>query len=207
MVQAQSRPLTFDEFLELYPENGGCYELIEGEVFELRPIGKHEQISGFLSGKMFVQIENQGLPYFIPKTCVVKPDRPGAGYIPDVIVLHQEQITEDPLWEKASTITKGTSAVLVVEVVRTNWRDDYGLKLSDYEAMGISEYWIVDYKALGAERTIGFPKQPTLTICNLANGEYKLRHYRNDERLESAVFPELQLTANDVFIGGRNQNG
>jgi len=206
MVQAQSRPLTFEEFLALYPENGGRYELIEGEVIELRPIGKHEQLSGFLSGKMFVQIENQMLPYFVPKTCVVKPDRPGAGYIPDVIILHQEQIADDPLWEKASTITKGTSAVLVVEVVSTNWRDDYGLKLSDYEAMGIPEYWIVDYKALGAERHIGFPKQPTLTICQLVDGEYRLKQYRNDDLLESALFPELQLTANVVFKAGNHQS-
>ncbi|WP_445305077.1 Uma2 family endonuclease [Microcoleus sp. Pol12B4] len=33
----------------------------------------------------------------------------------------------------------GSSARLIVEVVSTNWRDDYGYKLVDYEALGISE--------------------------------------------------------------------
>ena len=30
----------------------------------------------------------------------------------------------------------------VVEVVSTNWRDDYHNKFGDYEEMGIPEYWI-----------------------------------------------------------------
>jgi len=33
-------------------------------------------------------------------------------------------------------------------------------KLADYEALGIVEYWIVDYLALGASRYTGKPKQP-----------------------------------------------
>ncbi len=38
---------------------------------------------------------------------------------------------------------------LIVEVVSNNWRNDYLLKAADYEEMGIPEYWIVDYAALG----------------------------------------------------------
>ena len=37
----------------------------------------------------------------------------------------------------------GKSIPLVIEVVSTNWRDDYGHKLVEYEAMGMEEYWIV----------------------------------------------------------------
>jgi len=46
--------------------------------------------------------------------------------------------------------------------VSTNWRDDYYNKLRDYvriasrrEEMGIEEYWIIDYAALGARKFIG----------------------------------------------------
>jgi hypothetical protein len=28
--------------------------------------------------------------------------------------------------------------------VSTNWRDDYLMKLGEYEKLGIAEYWIVD---------------------------------------------------------------
>jgi Uma2 family endonuclease len=38
---------------------------------------------------------------------------------------------------------------LGVEVVSTNWRDDYRIKLNEYETLGIPEDWIVDYAGLG----------------------------------------------------------
>jgi Uma2 family endonuclease len=62
---------------------------------------------------------------------------------------------------KASTLSVAASRPLVIEVVSTNWRDDYHLKYADYEEMGIFEYWIIDYAALGGRNFIGNPKQPT----------------------------------------------
>lgn len=62
----------------------------------------------------------------------------------------------------------------MIEVVSTNWRDDYYEKYSDYEALGIAEYWIVDYAALGSRNFIGDPKQPTISICSLVAGEYQV---------------------------------
>ena len=47
MVHAVGKALSFEEFLEQYPNNGGCYELIEGEVVEVRPTGTHEDIGGY----------------------------------------------------------------------------------------------------------------------------------------------------------------
>ena len=56
----------------------------------------------------------------------------------------------EPLWKKESTVTQPESVPLVIEVVSTNWRDDYHKKYADYEEMRIPEYWIADYVALGA---------------------------------------------------------
>jgi Uma2 family endonuclease len=36
-----------------------------------------------------------------------------------------------------------------VEVVSTNWQNDYARKSEDYALLGITEYWIVDYLGLG----------------------------------------------------------
>jgi len=90
----------------------------------------------------------------------------------------------------------------VVEVVSTNWRDDYGLKLADYEAMGIEEYWIVDFRALGAARVIGQPKQPTITLCILGADGYQLERFTGNDRLASPTFAGLSLTAQDIFRAG-----
>ncbi|MGB0563306.1 MAG: Uma2 family endonuclease [Spirulinaceae cyanobacterium] len=204
MVQAVTQTLTFDEFIATYPERGDRYELIEGEVVPVRPRGQHELIAGFLSLQFGLQIQQQQRDWVIPTTCVVKPDRPAAGYVPDITVLDWAALETEPLWERASTVMAGQSIRLVVEVVSTNWRDDYTLKLGDYEAMGIPEYWLVDYKALGAQRYIGSPKVPTLTVCSLVQGEYQVALFQGEARVESGVFPELELTAEQVFRAGRS---
>jgi Uma2 family endonuclease len=201
MIQALQHPLSFEAFLEQYPEDGGRYELVDGEVVEISPIGRHEDISGFISLQLGMEIYRLGLPYSIPKTCLVKSPRPSTGHIPDVIVLDKQAIADDPLWQKSSTITLGQSARLVVEVVSTNWRDDYLKKLDDYETLGIPDYWIVDYLAIGAVRYIGEPKQPTLSVYQLVDGEYRLQQFRGAEQIISSIFPELKLTAEQVFQG------
>jgi Uma2 family endonuclease len=65
--------------------------------------------------------------------------------------------------------------------------------------MGIAEYWIVDYAALGGRNFIGNPKQPTISVCNLVDGEYQVSKFQNSDRLISQTFPELNLTAIQIF--------
>ena len=104
-------------------------------------------------------------------------------------------------FDEASTIENGVSVKLVIEVVSTNWQD-YETKLTDYEALGIPEYWIIDDAGLGGVRYMGAPKQLTLTICTLVDGEYETSPFRWDEALTSGrsetivspMFPGLKLT-------------
>lgn len=197
--QTDQEKLTFEQFLEQYPEDGGCYELIEGEIVEMRPIGKHEQVAAFICRKLNVEIDRHDLPYFIPKTCLIKPMFPNSGYIPDVIVLDNQTIVNDPLWEQYSTVSLGKSIKLVVEVVSTNWQNDYLKKLADYEMLGIGEYWIVDYQGLGGTRYIGSPKVPTISIYSLIDNEYDIKQFKHQDRLISPAFPELNLTVEQIF--------
>ena len=111
-------------------------------------------------------------------------------------------MTEEPLWEKFSTITKGSSLPLVIEVVSTNWRTDYGHKLADYETLGIAEYWIVDYLGLGGKRYIGDPKQPTISVYSLVEDEYQVSQFRGNEVIESPTLKDLNLTVEQVFNAG-----
>jgi Uma2 family endonuclease len=199
MARVLPKPLTFEEFLQWYPEDGGRYELIEGEMVEMRPVGQHELIASFIDAELTLEIRRQQLPYFSSRNTLVKPHRPGSADLPDVIVLDREALGADPYWEQFSTISVGSSARLVVEVVSTNWQDDYLRKLADYEMLGIPEYWIVDYLGLGATRYIGKPKQPTISVYQLAEGEYQVNQFRGAAPILSPTFPDLALTAAQVF--------
>jgi Uma2 family endonuclease len=85
----------------------------------------------------------------IPKQALINvPDRESA-YSPDVLVINQKNLSSEPLWKKSLTVTQAASVPLVIEVVSTNWQDDYAPKLVDYEILGIPEYWIIDCLGLG----------------------------------------------------------
>ena len=193
-------PMSFDEFIDWYPENSEHrYELKRGVVIEVpKPRGQHSRLAGDLAFELGVTIRQARQPYFIPKECVIKIAN-DTGYEPDIIVLDETEIADELRWERESIITLAKSIKLVVEVVSMNWRDDYLAKLGDYEAWGIQEYWIVDYLGLGGRRHIGSPKQPTFTICSLVDGEYDLQQFRGCDRLLSPTFPELQLTIDQIF--------
>lgn len=57
----------------------------------------------------------------------------------------------------------------------------------------------MDYLGVGERRFIGNPKQPTISICQLVDGEYDVQLFRGGDVLRSAIFPELEMTANQVF--------
>ena len=139
MIQIIPELVTFDEFIDWYPENSEHhYELPNGEIVEMpKATGKHSKVAGFTALKVGIEIERLNLPYFIPKEWVIKPMREESGYEPDIIVLNEQTIGNEPRWEKSSIITMGSSVPLIVEVTSTNWGDDYALKLEAYESMGI----------------------------------------------------------------------
>jgi Uma2 family endonuclease len=201
MTQTLNKQVTFDEFIEWYPEKSGIkYELHNGVIIEMpKATGKHSKVAGFISGELFLEIRRCKFPYFIPKECVVKAALE-AGYEPDTIVLDERKVANnESRWEKESIITQGTSVRLIVEVISTNWSDDYALKLEDYELLGIQEYWIVDYLGLGGRKFIGNPKQPTISVYTLIEGEYQVKQFRGSDRVVSPTFPELNLTAQQIF--------
>jgi Uma2 family endonuclease len=200
MIQSLQRSMTFEEFLDWYPEDGNCYELMDGEVISVRPRGDHEEVISVLTRKLDRELERLDLPWFIPKTCCVKPTGNLDGYVPDLIVLDRAQLALEPLWKRASTITQGASARLVVEVASPNWQDDYAKKLEDYELLGIPEYWIVDYRALGGRRYIGSPKQPMVSVYELVDGIYQVRQFKEGDAIASTTFSNLRLTASEILI-------
>lgn len=203
MIQALQKSISFEKFIDSYPQGAESrYELRRGVIIEMpKPRGKHSRIAGFINGLLFAEIMRLGLPLFVPRECIVRATDDSA-YEPDCAVLDSQAVKQEPDWERRSVIRQGNSIPLVVEVVSTNWRDDYYLKLGDYEALGIQEYWVVDYAALGGRKFIGNPKEPTISIYEWVDGEYQLSQFRGDQSIVSKVFPELTITPSQIFAAG-----
>ncbi|MGJ5673738.1 MAG: Uma2 family endonuclease [Nostochopsis sp.] len=191
---------TVDEFIEWYPDSPNKYELHRGIIAEMPPPnGKHEGMIGFLAAQITFQFMQMGLPYRIPKTAFVKIPETETLYSPDILIQNYDNVVNEPLWEKQPILCSPLSVPLAVEIVSTNWQDDYYAKFGDYEKMGIPEYWIVDYAGLGGRKFIGNPKQRTIFVCELIDGEYQMTPFRGNDRIVSPTFPQLNLTAQQVF--------
>lgn len=202
MIQSLPIPMTVNQFLDWYPADWTQfrYELHKGFIKQMPPpTGDHELVIAFLIKQILLECARLVLPYDIPKMGFVESSEGGFAMLPDVLLLNRPNLINEPLWRNKSTLSLASSIPLVIEVVSTNWRDDYFTKLGQYEAIGIPEYWIVDYAALGGRKFIGNPKQPIISIYSLIEGEYQVQQFRNGDHIESQIFPDLNLTAEQIF--------
>ncbi|MGD1871643.1 MAG: Uma2 family endonuclease [Mastigocoleus sp.] len=199
MIQPLFNTISFEEFCQWLPSDK-FYELHDGAIIEMnQPLGTHEKLVGYLIGEIVYQYKLNNLPYFIPNKALVKPCDRNSAFLPDILLINNDNLINEPLWEKYSTITTPDSAPLIIEVVNTNWRDDYYLKRGIYEEMRIKEYWICDYKPFGASKFTGSPKQATFIIHQLKEDGYEEFSYQNDQKIKSQLFPNLDLTVNQAI--------
>lgn len=203
MYPTVAEPLTFEAFLTWDDGTGRSFELRDGFPMPLsEPNAKHEDVVQRLCAYLDRHCSETNAPYVPRQSKQIRlGNNPTTGREEsrkaDIVVFDQ------PEWERmrnrSSSAAAYTPPPLVIEIVSTNWADDYDTKLLEYEAIGISEYWIVDYAALGGIRYIGKPKQPTITVNRLIDGEYQPELFRGDERIRSMILPQLELTAMQVF--------
>lgn len=194
-----SQLLTFGAFLEKYGDDPR-YELANGELVDMEPIGPHEAVAGKAASKINVAIETDNLPFVVPKSCLLRPVADEAtARRPDVIVLDERALRQEPYWEQEPVVVYGSSVKLVVEVVSTNWENDYARKVDEYALMGIEEYWIIDFRGLGGIRYIGDPKQPTLVVNRLTGRLYEQELFRLGEGVRSPLFTNLSFRLDDLM--------
>jgi Uma2 family endonuclease len=199
MTYTAQQLLTFETFLAQYGDNPR-YELADGELIDRSPTGPHETVSGKLATQIGIAIAAEKLPWFIPRTCLIRPFADAVtARRPDIVVLDETALANEPLWEREPAITLGRSLKLVVEVVSTNWETDYARKVEEYAFLEIPEYWIVDYRGLGGVAFIGKPKQPTVTVCQLIGEDYTQPQFRLGQPIISSLLKGLQLRLDDIL--------
>ncbi|MEZ2226309.1 MAG: Uma2 family endonuclease [Microcoleus sp.] len=191
--------LSFEQFIKQLPDEEGRYEFVNGEIVKILPIRLHEDVADFLIKQFDREVDRVPLNYRVSGRFMLRtltPNGKEQGRHPDVTVVDKTIWKSQPFAYSALT----EPPQLVVEVVSTNWEDDYIDKLDEYQRLGIAEYWIVDYLALGSRNYLGNPKEPTVFVYLLdENGVYQMSAYRGSDRIISRTFPELALTAEQVL--------
>ena len=198
-----TQPLTFEEFLAWDDSSGRDFELIDGIPVPLsEPDANHEDLIQRLCAYLETHCQANDLPYVCRQSKQVRlktasGDREKSRKA-NIVIFAQDE------WQRLKMSSRSAAAYVpppgVIEVVSNNWKDDYLTKLAEYEDLGVFEYFIIDYAAFGGIRFIGSPKQPTITLYQLENGEYLPgKAFRGSDRIESALFPNLALTAEQIF--------
>jgi Uma2 family endonuclease len=191
--------LSFDQFLDQYPDGQGKYELVNGELLEMRAIRSHDDIADFIIRSFDREIERLNLEYRATGRLVLETrtsDGQQQGRHPDVSVVNCKTWQSNRLAYAALD----QPIQLAVEVVSTNWEDDYIDKLDEYQRLGITEYWIVDDLAIGSRNYLGNPKIPTVFVYKLnQQGSYESTAFQADQPIVSPTFPELTLTMNQLL--------
>ncbi|WP_293330609.1 Uma2 family endonuclease [Microcoleus sp. CAWBG58] len=202
MIAIAQKNLSFEEFLNWDDESGRSFELVNGVAMPLsEPTAKHEDVVDGLCRLLVDHCQSLNLPYIPRQSKQVRlnaiPGESESSRQADIVVFAKEE------WVRMRQSSASAAAYippsLVIEVVSTNWRDDYRIKLNEYETLGILEYWIVDYAGLGGVQYIGSPKQSTVTINRLIDGEYQALRYQGEATLVSPMFPQLVLTIAQII--------
>jgi Uma2 family endonuclease len=198
-ISSPKQALNFWQFIEGLPDEEGRYELVNGEIMRILATRQHENVADFITDLFKLEVNRLSLNYRVSGRIVVRTltqDGKEQGRHPDVSVVDKTQWDSQPQAYSAML----DPLQLVVEVVSTNWEDDYIDKLDEYQRLGIPEYWVVDYLALGSRNYLGNPKVPTIFVYSLdENGTYQVKSYRGEERVVSRTFPELAIAAEQIL--------
>ncbi|MGH1392643.1 MAG: Uma2 family endonuclease [Trichormus sp.] len=190
--------LTFEQFLDQCPEEG-FYELVDGEIVEVRSTRNHDDVADFTADSFKDEIKRLNLNFVVKNTAVFKTINSKGieqGRKPDVSVIDRD------VWRsnRSAYAALEQPIQLAVEVTSTNWEDDYIDKLDEYQRLGIPEYWIVDYLAIGDRKYLGQPKEPTVFVFLLnADREYERTAFKGFDLIISRTFPELKLRAAQIL--------
>lgn len=154
------------------------YELLEGEIYAMPPIGPEHSGTVEVSARVFFRLEKPGQFH----TRIQNPLRLGDSEpIPDLAV-----VPGDP---KDYLQNHPTSALLIIEVSKTTLEFDREKKLPLYARAGVPECWILNLQ----ERMLEVYREPSGT-------RYKaVRYYTPDETIRPLFASELEIPVASFF--------
>jgi Uma2 family endonuclease len=169
--QQTGQLLDADEFLTSAPE--GKLEFVRGKVIDMSPVNRrHHRLSMWLAAAFQVLAESINAEVF-HESFLIRGVDSQVLRCPDIMVVLAENLG------RIQPTTLEGPADLIVEIVSPDSVGrDRGDKFVEYEALGVSEYWIID------------PERQVAEFYQLESGRYKL--IRCDAgRYRSLVLPQV----------------
>ncbi|XHX76419.1 MAG: Uma2 family endonuclease [Stenomitos frigidus ULC029] len=185
MVQSPTKPITFEDYLTYDDGTDNRYQLFDGAlVLMTPPAGEHGAIAGVLLIQFHLEIHRLGLDWWVRQGQTGVRTTESRSRLPDVCVITNEQA--QTIRYQAAILT--TAPLLAIEIVSPeSVTRDYRFKRSEYAALGMAEYWIVD------------PLEARISVLLLNDGFYDVTAFKDSDRLLSRTFPELALTVEQVL--------
>ncbi len=186
--------ITFEEYLTDSDGTDTRYELVNGELVAMSiGAGQNGEIIDFLDRQIDAQIQHTRRDWIVRPTAIgVRSPRAGkwdTSRIPDLTIIPIQQWRELKNCEAVIELNE-PSPILVIEVVSESTKTtDYRAKRVEYNVLNIPEYWVVD------------PLTTKVTIFTLIEELYEGTEFAGNEQIVSDVFPELDLTTEQI-IGG-----
>ncbi|MDS4039990.1 MAG: Uma2 family endonuclease [Candidatus Competibacter sp.] len=180
------RLLNFEDYLTYDDNTDNRYELVDGALVAMTPpLISHLDIAKFIERCFDQEIQRLNLPW-----CCYREAGLRVGIrksrIMDVCVIEKEYV--DVLRASGSVAVFENPPKLIVEIVSPeSIRRDYRYKRSEYAAVEVPEYWIVD------------PLEQKATVLSLEDGLYEDREFTGSQKIISRIFPELELTAETIL--------
>ena len=175
---------SFEEYLQWDKDPDNRYELIDGKLELMNPpTFRHILICDFIRDAFKAEINGLKLPWLAMREAGVRTGW-RKSRIADVCVVEKQQVM-DSLDESG---VLSTPPLFIVEVVSPeSIKRDYRYKRSEYAAIGIPEYWIVD------------PIEQQITVLVLDEGLYEENVFTSKKELVSPTFKEIKLTPKHIF--------
>lgn len=187
MVNTATQPLTFEQYLTYDDGTDHPYELVDGGLVQMNPPTlEHFLIAKYLEQCLDAAIQRLAQPWLTFRETGVRTGH-AKSRLTDVCVVTQAQA--QALVGQSAVFQ--TPPLLIAEVVSPeSVARDYRYKRSEYAALGVPEYWIVD------------PLTAKISLLLWQEGWYEVTEYQADAGLISPTFPGLTLTTDQILSAG-----
>lgn len=176
---------TYDDFIDMQNKTDDSLELIDGIVYmSPSPSIKHQEISSFLQGELYIYLKGKKCKVFSAPTDVVLQNDKNDDkkkVIPDLFVAC------DPNGFNKNEYV-GAPDFIIEILSPSNQSHDLVRKLNLYMKYGVKEYWIVN------------PMQNHILIYTLdENNEYNLKVITLVDIAVSSVLIDFKIDTKDLF--------